>query len=90
MDIATSDYGLEPLTWGHVSGVLNVWADALSRLDAPEATQVPQELTSIVPEALPVRDAKWWRASRGVSALKRRGQAAGLKTKRPTLKRQRE
>ena len=87
VDIATSDYGLEPLTWGHVAGVLNVWADALSRLDAPEAKQVPQELTSIEPEVLPLRDDVWWRASRGVSALRRRGHDAGRKARQPRPKR---
>ena len=69
VDVATSDYGLEPMSWGHVAGVLNEWADALSRLEAPEPKFVPAVLAAFEPEELPARDAAWWRASRGLSAL---------------------
>ena len=71
VDVATSDYGLEPISWGHVSGVLNEWADCLSRLTAPEPKYVPAALEAFEPETLPERTALWWRASRGVGALRK-------------------
>jgi hypothetical protein len=73
VDVATSDYGLEPISWGHVAGALNEWADCLSRLTAPEPKQVPVALDAFAPEAVPERDATWWRASRGVGALRKSG-----------------
>ena len=73
VDVASSNYGLEPMSWGHVAGVLNEWADALSRLHAPEAKTVPAQLATFEPETLPLRDGVWWRASRGVKCLERGG-----------------
>ena len=67
--MATSDYGLEPVSWGHVAGALNDWADALSRLHAPDAKVVPAVLAAFDPEEVPLRTKEWWRASRGPAAL---------------------
>ena len=50
LDVATSDYGLEPISGGHVAGVLNDWADALSRLNAPEPKEIPATLAASVKE----------------------------------------
>ena len=69
VDVATSDYGLEPVSWGHVAGVLNDWADALSRLHAPEPKTVPAVLAAFDMEKVPPRGAAWWRASRGTGVL---------------------
>ena len=69
LDVAASSYGLEPITWGHVAGKLNVWADALSRLAAPEPELVPAELARIEPTEVAVRDEAWWRASSGPESL---------------------
>ena len=72
LDVAASSYGLEPMSWGHVSGALNHWADALSRLNAPEAKEVPAALATFEPTSVPARDAKWWRASSGPPATRKR------------------
>ena len=69
VDVATSDYGLEPVSWGHVAGALNDWADALSRLHAPDAKVVPAVLAAFDPEEVPERTDAWWRASRGPAAV---------------------
>ena len=81
VDVTRSDYGLEAISFGHVAGVLNEWADALSRLTAPEPKTVPAVLEAFPPEELKERDAAWWRTSRGTRAiqrgLKRRPRARG-------------
>ena len=77
LDVATSDYGLEPISWGHVAGVLNEWADALSRLTAPEPKEVPLALAAFEGEEVPARDARWWRASSGPVALKKKALRRG-------------
>ena len=79
LDIAASTYGVEVATWGHVSGCLNDWADALSRLEAPEARVVPQALRSVSRAPLPKRSWLWWRARAGVAA-----HGAGLSSKGKT------
>ena len=76
VDVTRSDYGLEAISFGHVAGVLNEWADALSRLTAPEPKTVPAVLEAFPPEELKERDADWWRTSRGTRAIQR-----GLKRK---------
>ena len=72
IDVTLSDDGLEPMSWGHVAGVLNEWADALSRLHAPDAKEVPVRLAAFEPEVVPERDGAWWRASRGTACLEKR------------------
>ena len=73
LDVAVSDYGLEEVSWGHIAGVLNDWADALSRLNAPEPKAVPAVLAAFEATATPPRDAEWWRASAGPGvAVKKR------------------
>ena len=71
VDVTRSDYGLEAISFGHVAGVLNEWADALSRLTAPEPKTVPAVLEAFPPEELKERDAAWWRTSRGTRAIQR-------------------
>jgi len=61
LDVAASAYGMEACTWGHISGSLNDWADALSRLYAPEPRQVPDALARVPRTQLPLRRWSWWR-----------------------------
>ena len=68
LDIAASTYGVEVATWGDAAGCLNDWADALSRLDAPEPRVVPQALRNVSQSPLPKRSWSWWRARAGVAA----------------------
>ena len=69
LDILHSDYGVEVVTWGHVGGAINVWADALSRLAAPEPEPMPAGLADIEPTEVPTRVQEWWRASGGPEAI---------------------
>jgi len=60
LDVSEGAYAISILE--HVAGSLNIWADALSRLDEPDSNAVvPQELLSVVRCTVPVRDASWWR-----------------------------
>jgi hypothetical protein len=58
LDEAELDTGIDVLT--HIPGISNTWADALSRLEAPESKEVPSELRE-VPRAVPPRrrEAYW-------------------------------
>ena len=48
----------------HLAGKDNTWADPLSRLYQPGAkAEVPAELRAIGRQAIPLRDAAWWRSS---------------------------
>ena len=62
LDIAWSDFGFEVLSWGHVAGVLNGWADALSRLKAPEPKAFPEALHGVAGSPAPPRTQEWWKA----------------------------
>jgi hypothetical protein len=46
----------------HIPGISNAWADALSRLGAPEPKSVPRELEGVRRRLLPPRGSRWWRA----------------------------
>ena len=90
LDVAASDYGLEEVTWGHIAGTLNDWADALSRLSAPEPKVVPTALASFDATATAPRDEEWWRASAGPTGKTRQrrnqpgeAQLRRLQRKRP-------
>ena len=71
LDLAASNYNLEVMSWGHVAGSLNDWADALSRLDAPEPKEVPPQLAAFEATELPVRDDAWWLVTRGPRSVQK-------------------
>ena len=62
LDIAASTYGVELTSYAHISGALNDWADALSRLSAPVPRSVPLALDEALRTEVPVRGLAWWRA----------------------------
>ena len=62
LDIAASTYGVELTSYAHISGALNDWADALSRLSAPVPRSVPLALDEALRTEVPRRGAAWWRA----------------------------
>jgi hypothetical protein len=47
----------------HIPGISNAWADALSRLGAPEPKAVPSELEGVRRRLVPPRGPDWWLAS---------------------------
>ena len=55
---------------GHIPGRLNVWADALSRLEAPEPDrkEVPEALLSVTRVDPGERGRGWWRTRGGQEA----------------------
>ena len=64
LDMAEGIY--EPQVVGHLPASWNGWADALSRLAVPGASQqLPEELARIEPDVLAVRDRAWWRTQSG-------------------------
>ena len=72
LDVAWSKYGVELVSYGHVAGPLNSWADALSRLQAPtERACIPDALTAIVPTAVADRRPAWWLSFAGVKKARR-------------------
>jgi hypothetical protein len=73
LDVAWSRYGVELVTYGHVAGPLNKWADALSRLNAPtEKATVPEALLALEPTPVVERRPAWWLSFAGArGALKR-------------------
>ena len=73
LDVAASNYDLEVMTWGHVAGSLNEWADALSRLEAPEPKEVPLQLAAFEATEVPQRGDAWWRASWGPRSAQQSG-----------------
>ena len=61
LDIAWSRYGVEMVTYGHISGPLNTAADALSRQWCPNTrAAVPEELGAMEPTTAVERTAAWW------------------------------
>ena len=60
LTIASLNYEIT-LPTEHIPGVLNVWADALSRLAEPEAgKQIPPELAALRAISPSSRDSTWW------------------------------
>ncbi len=53
--------GIEQLSGKHIYGSSNEIADALSRLDAPEASQLPASCIEAVCRSAPRRGPKWYR-----------------------------
>ena len=62
LDVAASACGMEAMSWGHIAGCLNDWADALSRLEAPEPKLIPEALLKVPRAELAVRGWTWWPA----------------------------
>ena len=79
LDIAASTYGVEFTTYAHISGALNDWADALSRLSAPEPRPFPAGLAGTPRTKAPVRELSWWRArdSEGMRRTRKAGSKRG-------------
>ena len=44
----------------HIPGISNTWADALSRLEAPEPKVVPVPLQHVTRAPAPMRNKAWW------------------------------
>ena len=58
LDIAEDQYQVAVLT--HIPGISNVLADALSRLEAPQAASVPAGLRALPRDPAPVRGRAFW------------------------------
>ena len=64
LDCSEGEYGIEIVS--HIPGILNVWADSLSRLEAPgaEKKEVPFALHSVPRTSVGPRTRSWWRTLR--------------------------
>jgi hypothetical protein len=77
LDVAWSKYGVELVSYGHVAGPLNAWADALSRLKAPtECARVPEELAAMDPTTVADRRPAWWLSFAGTRGAVRKTRRA--------------
>ena len=86
IDVAHALYGIAVVSWGHIAGVLNKAADALSRLHAPEPEPLPEALKGKPCAAVAARDRTSWRTASGPLALRTAeaaGKRRGAKRKRP-------
>ena len=60
--LLTAESGLTLVGLTHVPGMANEWADALSRLHAPDPKGVPAPLRGLPVQRPPPRTPEWWRA----------------------------
>ena len=68
IDVALATYAVK-VSYGHIAGVLNEAADALSRLTAPEPKAFPESLDRTMEHKVAPRVRAWWRSSSGPSVL---------------------
>ena len=60
LSLEEAELGLGIRSLTHIPGMSNTWADALSRLTAPEAKALPGPLKGIPRSAAPPRTKSWW------------------------------
>ena len=63
LQLELAEFSVHIATLTHIPGISNTLPDALSRLWAPEKTEIPGELMSVTRTAVSLRDTKFWRST---------------------------
>jgi len=63
LQLELAEFSVHISTLTHIPGISNVLPDALSRLWAPEISEIPAELQSVTRTPVPLRDTEFWRSA---------------------------
>ena len=55
-----AERGVKIFSLGHIPGLSNSWPDSLSRLSAPDARVLPEQLAGVTRTPFPPTDGKLW------------------------------